>query len=66
MTQRPDQDGSQHDPDGSREGTSEIIISGLDEPEAQTGDPTNISPTDKAVQLLQSHRARGEPEDEDG
>ncbi|WP_424949529.1 hypothetical protein [Deinococcus sp.] len=43
-----------------------IVISGLDEPEAREGENGNVSPIDEAVQRLQSQRARGEPEDEDG
>ena len=43
-----------------------IVISGLDEPEAREGESVNASPTDEAIERLQRHRERGEPEDEDG
>ncbi len=43
------------------------MISGLDEPEGQSGtDSVNVSPIDEAVNRLNAQRARGEPEDEDG
>ncbi|GGJ81194.1 hypothetical protein [Deinococcus aquiradiocola] len=54
-------DRSEHDPGEP----SSIVISGLDGPEYADGE-ANISPTDEAVQRLQSQRERGEPEDEDG
>lgn len=47
----------------------QIVISGLDEQAgtgATSGQDGNVSPTDEAVQLLQEHKERGEPEDEDG
>jgi hypothetical protein len=50
---------------GEGEEASRIVISGLDEVQAQTG-VANISPTDQAVERLQRQRDRGEPEDEDG
>ena len=47
--------------------TPQIVISGLDEPEGQSGtDSVNVSPIDEAVNRLNAQRARGEPEDEDG
>ena len=66
MTRTPDTEGPQNTPDGSAQGTSEIVISGLDDQGAQSGAAENVTPTDKAVQLLNSQRPRGEPEDEDG
>ncbi|WP_456829324.1 hypothetical protein [Deinococcus sp. UYEF24] len=66
MTQRSDTDGKTSGLEESGQQTPEIVISGLDEPEGQPGEPENVTPTDKAVQLLNSQRARGEPEDEDG
>ncbi len=42
------------------------MISGLDELEAREGEAVNASPTDEAIERLQRHRERGEPEDEDG
>jgi len=64
-------------PDGTGRGSSgpnkgdteapQIVISGLDEPEGQSGtDSVNVSPIDEAVNRLNAQRARGEPEDEDG
>ncbi len=68
MTQRPDTEteGKTSGLAESGQATAEIVISGLDEPDGQPSDPVNPSPTDEAVQRLQSQRARGEPEDEDG
>ena len=66
MTPSPDPSGRTGGPLDPAKDAPRIVISGLDEPEAQEGEATNASPTDEAVHRLQSQRARGEPEDEDG